>query len=666
MATTEPLQFGSVEISVWNGKVVLYGAKGVVDNGANTNSVWLFDPAARSWNVLSPNGNAPFTGENHDAATAVVAGDALYVVAALNTRGWWRYDLVSGTWTSMSGAPTAVLYPTMVGTSSTLYYGGGYNYLGNNRKLSDFWKYTPSSGAWTRLPSFLYEVNRSPGALVGNDMYHFGGFLDTFTNSLQRWTASPEGASWQSRNLPGAPSAREGGCLTSVGSSLIYFGGRYGSSIFYDDLYMLDTPSGSSWTNLTPSVSDQAFFPRLDQWSCAAIGPIVYISGHLRDNRSPVSQSSGPALFGLDTRIWKFFDAANGTTPYTSTVSSTAYPSTISVTVVSTTTTTRSVTQTTTSTIPPSTVSVTQTTTSTLPPSSIWVTDTTTTTAPPSTVSVTDTTTTTAPPSTVSVTDTTTTTAPPSTVSVTDSTTTTIPPVTVTELTVTTVTEVSTSTVPPSTITKTEVSTSTVPPSTITKTIISTVPPSTVTVTSTLSPSTVSLTQTITSTIALATTTVTGAGTTTIAAGDIPGAGNVLSGLGSGGGTTTTVETTKLAVPATAGIAVGGVALGAVIVGGAMFYKRGAAARKGRAAASTLSMPALVAAVPAAPVRAAVEHDETTAATADAEQAVVKGQQVAGPDDLVSVPIDDSPSRSDAPEAGKSRNGDEKRRRNIV
>lgn len=146
--------------------------------------LYRYEPATDFWSLL---GTTPT--KNMRAAFAVTAGTRAYLGGGYyNRAAFWRYDLLSGTWTRLRDLPADLADCTDC-SGFTL---GGKPYLtGTN---TGFWRYNPATDRWTQR-AFLHAFYGKAFAIEGTG-YQLNGdgevyAYDPSTNSWRLVTTLP-------------------------------------------------------------------------------------------------------------------------------------------------------------------------------------------------------------------------------------------------------------------------------------------------------------------------------------------------------------------------------------------------------------------------------------------------------------------------------------------
>jgi uncharacterized repeat protein (TIGR01451 family) len=204
----------------------IYGLQG---NGTTT--FWRYDVITNVWSTMTA------------APAAVNVGGALvyqdgyiYAFGGNTTTNFWRYDIAANSWSSMAAAPAAV------GSGGALTTDGTFIYGFRGAITTNFWRYDPGTNTWdTNLTPPATTVGRG-GALVYSDGYLYA--LKGEGNTFSRYNILTD--TWEA--LPVTPAAvREGGALSVVGNKIYAFRGN-GQKAFWS--YDVTAAPGGSWTVL--------------------------------------------------------------------------------------------------------------------------------------------------------------------------------------------------------------------------------------------------------------------------------------------------------------------------------------------------------------------------------------------------------------------------------
>lgn len=130
----------------------------------NNGSMSLKGTEQGAWST----GGISMTPENVSGGTQKIVGDYLYIARGSGTTTFWRYNLISQTWSTMSAVPSAV------NSGSTMAYdknGNLFLITGNN--TNNFYKYNIEKDSWTPVAASL-PSNAQQGTeiiYIGNDKF---------------------------------------------------------------------------------------------------------------------------------------------------------------------------------------------------------------------------------------------------------------------------------------------------------------------------------------------------------------------------------------------------------------------------------------------------------------------------------------------------------------
>lgn len=190
---TRPSARGLAKGFFFDGGFYVFGG---TDRFVTVNSeLWRFDVASRTWTVIPPSGEVPAPRFNPEV-TMVPGRGAAYLaggifITAMRAGDFWRYDVLSNTWTQLS---VGISPPRLAGTLTTacnnvlVYYGGdlpdGSPCCGSpvaEKPSDDTYLYHIPSGTWTLLSAA--DLGFAPPALeyhaaatAGGRTYVMGGF----------------------------------------------------------------------------------------------------------------------------------------------------------------------------------------------------------------------------------------------------------------------------------------------------------------------------------------------------------------------------------------------------------------------------------------------------------------------------------------------------------
>jgi N-acetylneuraminic acid mutarotase len=228
-------------------RLIMFG--GFADTGPPLNDTWAYDPAAKAWTELKPEGTAP--SPRGGAAMAydpvrrrfIVFGGAVRVGAPLNDT--WAYDPAAKTWTDLkpSGTP-----PPPSGAGTMAYDPNGRRFIvfggigDTGEPLNETWAYDPAKNVWTNLrPKGVLPSPRSSHTFARDEtsgrLVLFGGQDVTATVLDDTWTYEPAANTWTHLASPGVqPTARAGQAMAydQASGQLIMFGGDGGTTNLND------------------------------------------------------------------------------------------------------------------------------------------------------------------------------------------------------------------------------------------------------------------------------------------------------------------------------------------------------------------------------------------------------------------------------------------------
>jgi len=212
---------------------VLFGGVAFNQTYSDLNDTWVLDTGAPLWKLMNPSGSPPARG---------------YAVAGATTQG------------------EVILF-------------GGMNEKNPRTFYADIWRYNLSSNMWKQdiftLPSVLLPRSSAAGAVVGDRLFIFGGFvqaLQLVTNDV--WSYNITSKTWalhSANGRAGAPLARQGHSATffndtTNGPSIIFFGGYNGTGGQSDTWqYVINT---TAWMQLSKDGDPLGPHPR---WGHSAI-----------------------------------------------------------------------------------------------------------------------------------------------------------------------------------------------------------------------------------------------------------------------------------------------------------------------------------------------------------------------------------------------------------
>ena len=106
-----------------------------------------------------------------------------------------RYDLRRGTWRTVAPIPQPVNHAAAAAHRGSIYVIGGDTGSG---PTTAFWRYTPRTNRWTRMPAAPTARSALGAAVIGDRLYAIGGVnaralarLEIFDFRRRRWTRGP-------------------------------------------------------------------------------------------------------------------------------------------------------------------------------------------------------------------------------------------------------------------------------------------------------------------------------------------------------------------------------------------------------------------------------------------------------------------------------------------
>jgi N-acetylneuraminic acid mutarotase len=220
--TLAPLPEPRQEVAVAEVNGLIYVAGGFGVDGATSERLEAYDPAAHRWKRLPP---LPVP-VNH--AAAVGLGGKLYVLGGYQSpqglagpsKAVQIYDPARQTWSQGSPLPTARGGLAVTVLDGKMYAIGG----AGGPSLGDFAVLDPALGQWTELPPMPTPRDHTGAAVVDGKIYVMGGRNQrSFTlNTLEVY--DPKTAKW--RALEPMPTGRSGHAVAGVGGCVYVFGGE--------------------------------------------------------------------------------------------------------------------------------------------------------------------------------------------------------------------------------------------------------------------------------------------------------------------------------------------------------------------------------------------------------------------------------------------------------
>ncbi|KAH8898848.1 galactose oxidase [Thozetella sp. PMI_491] len=294
-------EFSAVAIP---GKIATVG--GVLNAGATTDMIQLYDIATNSWSKASITLPIPI---NH--GNVVSMNGKIYLLMGLTTSAGslgWKSSLTTGvydpqkdSWQVLPEPPAAQARGAAAvgGYNGILYVAGGKAGTGA-KSVDTVTAFNATSGKWIPdyLPSAAAKLpaprDHVGGAVVGHKFYVIGGRDTDITNVKDTlFILDLEDMSKGWATGPALPTARGGLCAAALGTKIYTFGGEgnqaANSGGVYSQTEVYDTEAGT-WTKLRPMKT-----PRHGTAAAASDGKI-YIPGG--------GTTSGT---GSDTNIFEVF-----------------------------------------------------------------------------------------------------------------------------------------------------------------------------------------------------------------------------------------------------------------------------------------------------------------------------------------------------------------------
>lgn len=209
-----------------------------------------FSATAQSW-LLMPD----FAGTTRDDAAAFVVGQNAWCGTGLqtgwtNTRDFFRFDMITETWSTAPGLPPGEERQYACGFSNGTFgfVFGGLDAAGNY--LDDVWRFDPAGGSWTARTS-MPAPGRSGAACFVIDSFAFvvGGQRANTIASKEVWRYNMNADTWQQCNpLPGAGSWRATAAACNGTGYLIF--GKDSAGTFSNALLRYNMQN-DSWTAIS-------------------------------------------------------------------------------------------------------------------------------------------------------------------------------------------------------------------------------------------------------------------------------------------------------------------------------------------------------------------------------------------------------------------------------
>ncbi len=199
------------------------------------------------------------------------------------TNGFYRYDPVANTWTTLAPLPLA-LYDarsTYAANVNKVYVFGGFV---SGNVLNTNYIYDIATNSWTTgvpMPDGRYFPNVAYYGVNGK-IYVIGGFDPSFTEQGQTWEYDPVANTWNtSRTNDPVP---QGGSATSIVGQYIYLAGSLGAGGGTNFHYRYDV-LGDTWAAMAPVPVD------VFEAAGAAIENQTYVIGGGNPNVGPAANA---------------------------------------------------------------------------------------------------------------------------------------------------------------------------------------------------------------------------------------------------------------------------------------------------------------------------------------------------------------------------------------
>jgi len=184
-----------------------------------------------------------------DGTFAYSAGGYHTEVPRGATAGFYRYDPVANTWTTLASLPTALLNAgaAYAANVNKVYVFGGYD--NDFNVLNSTYIYDIGNNAWTAGASMPDGRAASNVAYYGinGKIYLIGGFDPNFNEQGQTWEYDPDADTWNTL-LTAAPQTMSASATSIVGQN-IYLAGSQGPTLGTTLHYRYDILA-DSWTQM--------------------------------------------------------------------------------------------------------------------------------------------------------------------------------------------------------------------------------------------------------------------------------------------------------------------------------------------------------------------------------------------------------------------------------
>jgi N-acetylneuraminic acid mutarotase len=228
------------------GRIILFGGTSMAGLLIGLNDLWIYDPAANTWTMLTPSGDVPPGRSGHAMAYDPVTRKVILFGGSAQSQylgDTWTYDPASNSWTQINplgDRPSARYAASLVfdpGLNKLLLFGGR-----DANDLNDIWAFDPATKTWTRLnpvgdvppPRYhngmVYDTQAGRTILFGGNAQDVGYLNDT-------WTYDSAANSWTKLETEGEPPAARFACglvFVPEAGRTILFGGADKSKTFAD------------------------------------------------------------------------------------------------------------------------------------------------------------------------------------------------------------------------------------------------------------------------------------------------------------------------------------------------------------------------------------------------------------------------------------------------
>ena len=258
---------------------------GGVDNGFTTNAVNKYNLASGTWTSLAP---MPFSGEAPTCALMESTG-IVYCADGLATNSFASYNIATNTWTSLAPDPFVT---DSYGSASGAFNGKVFVVGGTSFFSNAIWIYDVGTNTWSVGTSAPIGPFLLPGYhQIGQFLYVVGGFDPTavnYTTTLRLDMSSAPGV-WDIGPVF-TPQRADFGLAYDPGTNKLYaLGGDLGndgnffnSTNLVDELDVSGWPSGT-WTSSPPvlpapnrQANQAGFFGNGDIWSVGGINGATF------------------------------------------------------------------------------------------------------------------------------------------------------------------------------------------------------------------------------------------------------------------------------------------------------------------------------------------------------------------------------------------------------